>query len=241
MKVSRMTRPLGPIGHCSAKLRRLIEIEEEHALGFTVLIKPEARDAAARHGGGNRWTSLPSFSVPSPFHHRPVSAEGKVAFHFELTTVSRATTGGSQITTAGGIKRPTASSPAQHDAYVGRPDAVMTISAADFDTYTEREGAVEEGDVRGFLTNISPDAVVREEYWRAVHEHAPKPNPDRVVFEPNRLPKAVWAKIADVPGLPAEVREIAADFAGPSKKHKARIYQVDAAVGSTVLSSIPAA
>lgn len=104
---------------------------------------------------------------------------------------------------------------ADHDAYVARPEAVMTISAVEFGSYTERSSAVEtgEGHQAAIFTNISDDPRVRREFWLAVHEHEREAKPDKLVFHKPRLSSAEWRKIADIPALPREVRELAASMA----------------------------
>jgi len=236
-----MLRPLGPIGHCSAKLRRALAIEEELALSFTVRVKDVAKDAASpKRGGGNRWSRSADFSVPGPFHHRPVSSEGKVSFHFGLETVSKTSGGGCQITTPDGSKRLTVSAPADHDRYIDRPGAVDTIESDQFDRYAGRDGAVEwpEGEQRGLRTNISYDDAVREGYWRAVHRHERTPKPDRVVFEPDRLTHAAWSRVAEMPDLPEQAREIAAAFASTRGKRKARSFEIDPVDGRKLVTTI---
>lgn len=225
-------RILGPIGHCSAKVRRALEIEEEEALKGYVRVrrKPPAEDDKQKKGGGGRFHVAPNFAIPGPFYDRPMSADGRVSFHFSRDIVTKAADGGSLITWASGNKQLTSTASAEHDSYVSRKDAVMTISAAEFDVYAGREAAVElAGDGRvALFTNIDDDPAVRRDYWLKVHEHERTPNPDAIEFHRSRLPAAAWRRIAEMETLPPKVREAASSMATPAKGKKSNKKKADA-------------
>jgi len=223
-------RPLGPIGHCSARLRRALEIEEEAALGCTVRVRQSAADRATdRKVRGNRWSRSADFAVPGAFHTRFVSAGGKVTFHFALQAVSKAGDGGCRITTPEGSKRLANGAPADHDAYIERQNAVeLTISPAGFDNYAERPSATEMIDgERAIYTNIAPTAGERQSYWRAVHEHERTPGADRLTLTPESVSRPAWQRLADAPEIPAAIREVAASFATSRTKRKIRTVAID--------------
>lgn len=212
-------RPLGPIGHCSASLRRLLAIEEEEALGRTVRIRVRDRDGDER---GNRWSRAANFHVPGAFHGRYVSADGRVTFHFEVAAISKTSDGGCRITTSKGNKRLAIGAPAEHDGYIERAGAVETaIAPASFDGYAARETATETiGETRAIFSNIAETAVERQRYWRAIHEYERTPGPDRVTLVPEKASRTAWLRLADKPGLPDPIRKIAAAFATAKGKRK---------------------
>lgn len=192
--------------------------------------KPPADDEKQKNGGGGRFHRAPDFSVPGPFSERPMSADGRVSFHFSRDIVTKAADGGSMITWASGNKQLTSTASAEHDKYVSREDAVMTISAAEFDVYAGREAAVElAGDGRvALFTNIDDDPGVRRDYWLKVHEHERTPNPDAIEFHRSRLPAAAWLRIAEMEMLPPKVREAAFSMAAPAKGKKRNKKKADA-------------
>ncbi|MCW2370050.1 MobA/MobL family protein [Sphingobium sp. B11D3D] len=207
-------RTLGPIGHCSAKLRRAVAVEEEAALRWTIRI-PHDPDQEKKASMGGRFMIAPSFNVPGPFASiRPTSAEGRVTFHFSEQTVTKLASGGSLITSARGHKLLGGNAAAKHDRYVARPDAVLTISASKFGNYAERDSAVEiEADKAAVFSNISEDPEVRRKFWLAVHKHERSGKPDHLVFSRALLPAESWKDISDEATLPVKVREIAKDLA----------------------------
>ncbi|OWQ98363.1 MobA/MobL family protein [Sphingopyxis witflariensis] len=219
-------RTLGPIGHLSAEVRKLLEIDEEEALLGKVRKKrkPTKDDEKTRKASGGRFTQEPDFSFPGPFSDRPVSANGRVSLHFSRDVVTKGANGSSILHLAAGPKRLTPSAPADHDNYVSRPEAVMTISAANFEDYAGREAALElAGDGKvALFTNISPEPAVRSDYWRKVHEHERTPKPDAVEFYGAHLPASSWRQIAAIEDLPAKIRELAAKMATTkgNKSHK---------------------
>ncbi|MBX7484177.1 MobA/MobL family protein, partial [Qipengyuania qiaonensis] len=167
-----------------------------------------------RHTGG-RWVIPARFGVPGPFSSRPVSAEGKVSFHFSHETVTKAT-GGKSVLVSGSNRRPLSSSAtAEHDAYVTRPDAVLTLSAADFEQYAGRPGALglSDGQTAAIFSNISDDPDERRDFWLKVHHHEREASPDCLKFEAKLLKSSEWQKLANADALPPEVRAIAARMA----------------------------
>ncbi|WP_267434389.1 MobA/MobL family protein [Sphingomonas sp. GM_Shp_1] len=223
-------RPLGPIGHCSARLRRLLAIEEEEALGRTVRVRRNVRDAVRdRKPRGNRWSRSPDFAVPGAFHQRFVSVDGKVTFNFTFEAVSKTSDGGCQIKTSEGTRRLEAGAPKHHDAYIDRPEAVeVTISADGFDRYAVRPSATEAIDgERAVFSNISPDPWERKAYWQAVHEHERTPGVDRLTLMPENASRGAWQALASAPDAPEAVRDVAAAFATARGKRKTRTIPLD--------------
>ncbi len=223
-------RPLGPIGHCSARLRRLLAIEEEEALGRTVRVRRDVRDAVRdREPRGNRWSRSPNFAVPGAFHQRFVSADGKVTFNFTFEPVSKTSDGGCQIKTSEGTRRLEAGAAKDHDAYIDRPGAVeVTISPDGFDRYAVRPSATEAIDgERAVFSNISPDPLERQAYWQAVHDHERTPGVDRLTLVPENASRGAWQALAAAPDVPEAVRDIAAVFATARGKRKARAIPLD--------------
>lgn len=223
-------RPLGPIGHCSARLRRLLAIEEEEALGRAVRVRRNVRDAVKdRKPRGNRWSRSPNFAVPGAFHQRFVSADGKVTFNFTFEPVSKTSDGGCQIKTSEGTRRLEAGAAKDHDAYIDRPGAVeVTISPDGFDRYAVRPSATEAIDgERAVFSNISPDPLERQAYWQAVHDHERTPSVDRLTLVPENASRGAWQALAAAPDVPEAVRDIAAVFATARGKRKTRTIPLD--------------
>lgn len=203
----------GPIGHCSVRLRKFLDIEEEQACRWRVKVRRNSD--GKKKGGGRRWVVTPEFGVPGPFTSRPRSAQGCVTFHFSQVTVSKGPGGTSVVTIGACAKDLGPSAAAEHDRYATREDAVLTLSEGKFEQYFGRPNAVEKPDGRtpAILSNISDDAAERYEYWLKVHEHEREAKPDRLVFHRNRLSVSGWRALAIADSLPEEVRDIAADMA----------------------------
>lgn len=218
-------RSLTPIGHCSPKLRRKLEIEEEEALAFCIKVrrrKPDEERPQKTKGG--RWFIAPDFSVPGPFWHRPLSPEGRVTFHFAWTIVSRSGSGGSVVSDSRGRVSESQRSISEHDHYVSRDGAVLTIGPAKYDEYAAKVSTtnLSMGMTNvALLTNISLDPAERERFWDAVHVTASKRGPDRLVLERARGTKKEWKALAGAEEVPADIRNAAASFAGDSKRRKA--------------------
>lgn len=222
-------RPLGPIGHCSARLRRALEIEEEQALGRAIRVRPPAKDQAIdKTVRGSRWSRPANFAVPGAFAARFVSASGKVTFHCSVQAVSKTSDGGCSITTPKGSKRLAVGAPSQHDGYIERPGAVeTTIDPASFDGYSAQSSAVETMDeTRAIISNIAPTLEARQRYWRAVHEHERTPGPDRLTLVPENASRKAWRRLAASPDVPDAVCEIAATFATVQDKRKTRTVEL---------------
>lgn len=204
--------PKSPIGRCSARLRRLLEIEEEMALQWKVkIIAPER----SQHSSGRRWLLPASLGVPGPFSSRPVSADGKVSFHFSHETVTKGT-GGISILVSGSRRRHLgAAAAAEHEAYITRPEAVPTITAAEFEEYAAGPCSVggPDGRTAAIFSNISDQLEERRDFWLKAHLHEREANPDRLVFRASFLKPSDWRRLAGSEVLGAEVRDIAARMA----------------------------
>src|SRR5690606_10499738 len=214
-------RPKGPVGHCSAKLRRLLQIDEEQALRWKVKSTWKWEESKERRGG--RWVTRPCFDVVGPFSSRPVSTLGHVSFHFSHEAVAKGVGGRSVLLSASGRNSLAASTPAEHDNYVSRPDAVLTVSAAEFDDYAVRPAAVDlpDGTHRAILSNISLDPKERREFWQSVFDHEREARPDCLVFHRRHLSAAQWRTLGDAESLPMEVRTIAEQMSSlPAAKSK---------------------
>ena len=241
-----MLKPVGPIGHCSVRLRKLLAIEEEIAGGVTVRIKDVAADSErSLKGSGSRWTRQANFAVPGPFHTRPISANGTVSFHFAMATVSKAPDGRSVIAVAGEKTVETDRTAADNIMYITRDGAVETIDPGAYTAYAGRDGAVEQlaGDILAHFTNIHKDPSVRQDYWKKVHDCERERGPDRVVLNPDRLSCAAWKRIALIETLPMNIRQIAAEFStGVVAKGNVKPRSVDlpAADGKKIVEAIRA-
>ncbi|MEI4509206.1 MobA/MobL family protein [Sphingopyxis sp. CCNWLW253] len=234
----RMLRPLTPIGRCSKKLRRMLEIEEEQALAWRIKIPKRAMDdeLQARIKGG-RWIIPPSFSVPGPFWHRPTSPEGHVSFHFRWTTVTRNSDGKSVVSDTRGKAREKESHPGDHDKYIAREGAVMTIGPAEFDGYAARGENTGSNNARGdvaLMSNISLDPAVRASFWSAVHSTARKAGADRLILEPSRASRKEWKALAAAEDAPSNIRDIAAQFAAGTLLRKAELPMTDEEAASAI-------
>lgn len=221
-----MRRPLGPIGQLSASLRAALEIEEEEALRGTIKIRRPKLSEEERKKSGGRFTLLPDFTIPGPYHSRPISAEGRVSFHFARDIVTRTLDGGSQIKWASGGKRLGKGAAAAHGHYIER-DGAVAISPAQFDQYASRDGAKPEDVItsNSIFSNISDDAEGRADYWSAVHRNASKQNPDAIELRRRMLPADKWLEISRMVDLPRDLRDAAGELAtapvnqGHKKKH----------------------
>lgn len=213
-----MTGTSRPIGHCSAAMRRRLQIEEEDLLGRTVKVRVNREDNSEdQRGKGARFVRRANFAVPGMPASRPISPEGKVSFHYAFATVSTAGDGRSYITSSRGKTEPLATPIVDHDRYIAREGAVMTIGAAAFDSYvtggqTDREPR---GDGRqvALLSNISLDPKMRDEFWVATEKFARKSGEERIELDPGKASLEAWHAIAGTPGLPDAMRQAAAEVA----------------------------
>jgi len=233
-----MSRPLMPIGHCSRKLRRKLEIEEEEALAWRIKVRSaDADDEPTRGSKGGRWSIAPNLAVPGPFGERPISPDGRVSFHFAITTVSRSPSGKSVVADSRGKVSETDRSPGDHDKYVARDGAVMTIGPAEFDRYAARENVTDlstgKADV-ALMSNISLDRAVRATFWNAVHAAARKAGPDRLILDPSRGTKKEWSALAAAEDVSLDLRQVAAQFASGECERKAEFPMTEAQAKATI-------
>ncbi len=233
-----MLRPLTPIGRCSKKLRRMLEIEEEQALAWRIKIpKRVLEDEHRARIKGGRWIIPPNFSVPGPFWHRPTSPEGHVSFHFRWTTVTRNSDGKSVVSDTRGKVREKESHPGDHDKYIAREGAVMTIGPAEFDGYAARGENTGSNNASGdvaLMSNISLDPAVRASFWSAVHSTARKAGADRLILEPSRASRKEWKALATAEGAPSNIRDIANRFAAGTLLRKAELPMTDEEAASAI-------
>lgn len=233
-----MSRLLTPIGHCSKKLRRKLEIEEEEALAWRIKVRRRNVDDEPSVGGkGGRWYTAPNFAVPGPFGDRPISPDGHVSFHFAITTVSKSSSGKSVVADSRGKVSETDRSPGDHDKYVARDGAVMTIGPAEFDRYAARDNVTDlvsgEPEV-ALMSNISLDPAVRATFWNAVHATARKSGPDRLILDPSRGTKKEWSALAAAEDVSPDLRQVAARFANGERKRKAEFPMTAAEAKETI-------
>lgn len=226
-----MARNLTPIHHCSARLRAKLKLEEEEALAFRIKVrrrKPDEERTQKTKGG--RWFIAPDFSVPGPFWHRPLSSEGRVSFHFAWTIVASNGSGGSVVSDSRGRVSESQRSISEHDHYVSRDGAVLSIGPAKYDEYAAKVTATNlttgMADV-ALLSNISLDPAERERFWDAVHATASKRGPDRLILERARGTKKEWRALAEAEEVSPEIRSAAAAFAGDSKCRKAEFPMIE--------------
>ena len=125
----------------TAKLRRLIEIDEDEAIKGTIKFGRREREPDE---AGNRFSRSPNFLIPVPPSERPVSAEGRVAFHFKHTFVvkkahysnSTALSTGTLVTS--GDKESFTTDAGNHERYISRESAVAAITPGDYDAAPRR-------------------------------------------------------------------------------------------------------
>ena len=81
-------------------------------------------------------------------------------------------------------------------------------SAADFDHYLRRPGALSIQPDRGraLITNIHDDDDTRAEFWTLVEKHERKPSPDKIKFRACDHPE-FWDHVLSQPDCPDEIRE----------------------------------
>jgi hypothetical protein len=222
-----MLSNLTPLGHCSAQVRALLKIDEERALAKQIKVRrPKKDEERSKEHGGGRWRTDADLKVPGPFWHRPVSPEGRVSFHFGWTTVAKSSTGNSIVTDSRGRTSETDRKPSDHDKYIARPDAVMTIGPAEYDQYAAKEGATDLSTgckEVALMSNISLDPAVRANFWDAVHTSARKAGQDRLILDPTRGSKREWRDLAAAPDVPDEIKVIAADFVSGKRTRKAEL------------------
>ncbi|MXP30130.1 hypothetical protein GRI58_15075 [Porphyrobacter algicida] len=214
-----------PIGHCSARLRQALAIEEEEALCHRVRIRREVKDE--KRSRSKRWTATARFDVPAPYRpSRLVSPDGRVSFHFSFETVSKAKGGKSVLT--GGSRTTLLSTSAiwDHESYITREGAVPTISAALYEQYVERSRICDEsaGVTAAIISNISDDPAERKKFWKAVQECERQAGEDRLAFYPNGLPPTSWLKLAGCDDLTAEARAIAKQLGNAPAKARKKVF-----------------
>lgn len=173
----------------TAKLRRFIEIDEEEAIKGTIKFGRREREPDE---AGNRFSRSPNFLIPVPPSERPVSAEGRVAFHFKHTFVvkkarysnSTALSTGTLLTS--GDKESFTTDAGNHERYISRESAVAAITPGDYDQYIEAGGMEKRSEA--VFTNIDSDLERRVEFWNAVTRSERTPSPDVVTLHVERLP-----------------------------------------------------
>lgn len=187
----------GHIKVMTAKLRQFIDIDEELALVGT--IKFGRRPAKELEETGGRFDRKPTFAVPTPCSDRPVSADGRVAFHFKHTFVVKkaqypgSTKSNRDSLVVSGDGEGHSTDAAEHERYISREDAVMTITAAAYDEYIEAGGIEERGGA--IFTNIHPELEKRVDFWKAVARCERTPSPDVVTFHFERLSSDQWQEL----------------------------------------------
>jgi len=200
------------------KLKRFIELEDENALLGTIRYKRPKRDPEKEKG--SRFLIAPNFGYPTCFDERPISVEGRVAFHFKHTFVVKRAAGPADRNVKGSKNRlavtgdKDAASHAEargystdaagYEAYISRPEAVMSITAQAFDQYMVA-GTMDAGGGAVF-TNIHADLEKREAFWAAVTSIERNPSRDVVTFHPDLLPAADWRSLGDDLSVPEEAR-----------------------------------
>lgn len=208
------------IQEVTEKLKRRIAIDEEEMLRGTIRFGRPRKPVEEERAPANRWELPASFDVPVPDTRRP-SKNGKRSFHFNLSYVSktRARKPGSKkveivLAESGGPKA-VFTDAAEHDSYITREDAVMTISAAAYETYMGRSASDEEMPL--ILSNISPSSSVRHGFWKEIVPNERDPGPDQLTMYPALLTAGQWEDCFKLfqgrPRLKSLLRVIAA---GPS-------------------------
>lgn len=223
----------------TARLARAKQAEIDHEIEAAMRVTHRAIAATERRalailnqrvGAGRaealfgQWKSSPGLMTmasksapPLLTTSRPVSAQGRVSFHFDVRNV---TTGGLIVELLDGrvpwraIGRFRDPGSVAHQKYIEREDGVETLEAgdaADHQGYIERDGATEvAGRERSSWGTISPDPTERLEFWRALEEAENKPKPTIVNFDPAADP-SVWAKAIRSRDFPVRISaEIAA-------------------------------
>lgn len=193
-----------PIVILTEKLKKFIDLEEEDSLLGTIRYKKPKRDPEKEKG--SRFLIAPNFASPACYDERPISADGRVAFHFKHTFVVKkpaASTGkqgkrrNARLAVTGDKDAAVSSKVSGHpadaagyEAYISRPEAVMSITAQAYEEYMV-DGNLDAGGVALF-TNIDPDTEKREAFWAAVTRMERNPSHDVVIFHPNLLSAKDW-------------------------------------------------
>ncbi len=173
----------------TAKLRRYIEIDEKEALEGTIKFGCRSQDLEET---GSRFSRTPNFLIPVPPSERPVSAEGRVAFHFKHTFVvkkaryANSTALSTGILVTSGDSESFNTDAGNHERYISRENAVAAITPGNYDGYIEAGG--EGNQSEAVFTNIHPDIEKRVEFWNAVTRAERTPSPDVVTLHAGRLP-----------------------------------------------------
>ena len=130
-----------PIVILTEKLKKFIELEEEDSLLGTIRDRKPKRDLEKEKG--SRFLIAPNFANPACYDERPISSDGRVAFHFKHTFVVKkpaapaeqqgkrrkarlAVTGDKDAA----IRSKASGHPADaagYETYISRPEAVMSI------------------------------------------------------------------------------------------------------------------
>lgn len=200
------------------KVMKFVELEDEECLLRTIKFKRPTLDP--EKDKGSRFTRAPNFAVPCCYDERPVSADGRVSFHFKHTlVVKRRTEVGehaqsdkvSLVVTGDKDVRRTKTATrhytdaADNESYISRPGAVMTVAAAAFDEYIGSGNL--ECEQAAVFTNIHTELDKRMAFWDIVTRIERNPSRDVVSFHPDRLSAANWRTLVNELSDREEVRE----------------------------------
>lgn len=196
-----------PIVKLTEKLKKFIELEEEDSLIGTIRYRKPKRDPEKE--GGSRFLIAPNFANPACYDERPISADGRVAFNFKHTFVVKKPAALTEkqgkrrkvrLTVTGdkdaAISSKVGGHPADaagYEAYISRPEAVMSITAQAYDEYMV-EGNLDASGMALF-TNIDADTEKREAFWDAVTQLERNPSRDVVIFHPGLLSAKDWRSL----------------------------------------------
>lgn len=195
----------------TGRLLTKVEIEEEIAR-FQFRFRRPTMDREEKGSGFER---KPSFGIPIPYDQRPVSADGKISFYFDHSTITKRRLPGKSSGKVGSDGREPvsnfASDAQDHDKYMTREQAVLSVTEADYEKYIRRDDAVAKGEDAqlAILSNISDDEQAREDFWKAVTKCERKASPDQVTLYGDRLSRAEWETIRDMAAAPAELQDAA--------------------------------
>lgn len=195
--------------------------EEESRLNNAARRGRDINNETGRPHRQSRFTTLPSFSRPTPLVQRSAPT-GARPFHFEMKTVGRNPSAVAAQTSCGEFS---GRGPGfEHAVYVERDGAPEAVVSQDREAYLSREDAVEQhgsitlltrdeaqallgvpeldgmgaaplvsGDL-AVLSNISDDIIERQTYWSLVNDHERKTHSATLLADPSRCPEW-WARL----------------------------------------------